>query len=131
MVLCVHRDAVPMRWWICVGLLALWVATWRTPLLNVTAVLAFGYTAIYLATRRSLLRLPGDVSYGVYLYGFVCEQVAVAALGAHASPLTVLLLAAPLTVACALLSWRWVEAPALALKSRLRRRAVAASPAPA
>jgi len=135
MTLYVHRDAVPMRWWIAAALMLLWVATWHTALLNVTAVLAFGYTAVYLATRpafaRGRLTPRADISYGVYLYGFLAEQVAVSALGSHAGPLTVLLLAGPLIVGAAMLSWRFVEAPALRLKSRLGASRRAASSAQA
>jgi len=127
MALYVYRDVIPMRGWIAALLTVLWVATWRTPLLNVTASVAFGYTAIFLATRSSLGNgrfVPrADISYGVYLYGFLVEQVAVALLGSRANPATVLGLAAPVTAGCALLSWRLIESPALRLKARLRRPA--------
>jgi peptidoglycan/LPS O-acetylase OafA/YrhL len=95
----VHRDVVPMRWWITAALMLLWIATWHTALLNVTAVLGFSYTAVHLATRppfaRGRLTPRADISYGVYLYGFLAEQIAVAALGARANPWTGLLLAVP------------------------------------
>lgn len=130
MVLYLFRDAVPMRGWLALLLLALWVATWRTPLLNVTAVLAFGYSAVYAATRKpplgGRLQPAADISYGVYLYGFLAEQIADWALGSHATPLFVLLLGGALAVGVAMLSWAWVEAPALRLKSRLLSRARAA-----
>jgi peptidoglycan/LPS O-acetylase OafA/YrhL len=123
----VYRDVVPMRGWIAALLMVIWVASWRTPLLNVSAVLAFGYSSIYLATRPAALRgrlVPRwDLSYGVYLYGFLAEQIAVAVLGRHASPATVLGLAVPLTAGSAMLSWKLVEAPGLRLKRHLRRRA--------
>ena len=129
MALYLYRDAVPMRGWLALALMALWVATWHTPLLNVTAALAFGYAAIYPATRpvaaHGRVSPRVDLSYGVYLYGFVAEQIAVALLGGHANPATVLALAAPLTASCAMLSWRFVESPALRLKAHLRRRGAA------
>jgi peptidoglycan/LPS O-acetylase OafA/YrhL len=130
MALYVYRDVVPMRGWIAALLMILWVASWQTPLLNVGAVLAFGYMSIYLATRPAALRgrlVPRwDLSYGVYLYGFLAEQIAVAVLGRHASPATVLAVAVPLTAGCAMLSWKMIEAPALRLKHRLRRRSQSA-----
>jgi peptidoglycan/LPS O-acetylase OafA/YrhL len=132
MTLYVYRDVVPMSGWIATGLMLLWVVTWHTPLLNVTATLAFGYTAIYLATLPTAghgrLAPQADISYGVYLYGFVAEQIAVAALGARANAATVLVIAVPLTAGCAMLSWKLVERPALRLKAHLRPRLESTQP---
>jgi peptidoglycan/LPS O-acetylase OafA/YrhL len=60
----------------------------------------------------------GDFSYGLYLYAYPIQQLVLYVSGGHASPLLVLGVAFPLTLAVAVLSWRWVEEPALALKHR-------------
>jgi peptidoglycan/LPS O-acetylase OafA/YrhL len=62
----------------------------------------------------------GDFSYGLYLYGFPVKQVVILLLGAVSAP-TMFLIAFPVTLALAWLSWRLVEAPALARKGTLSR----------
>lgn len=57
-----------------------------------------------------------DLSYGVYLYGWPVQQLVVSA-GAS-TPLAVFALSVPPVLLLAGLSWRFVEAPALALKPR-------------
>ena len=70
-----------------------------------------------------LMRLPilssfsryGDFSYGVYLYAFPMQQLSWY-LFSHA-PFSLLMAVSFLcTLCCAVLSWRWVEKPALSLK---------------
>lgn len=57
----------------------------------------------------------GDFSYGLYLWGWPIQQIAVGA-GLSSFWLTNFLVSAPLALAAAVLSWKLVEAPALALK---------------
>jgi peptidoglycan/LPS O-acetylase OafA/YrhL len=62
----------------------------------------------------------GDFSYGLYIYAFPVQQTLVAlfptwGLSPH------LVAAYPATLLCAVLSWRFVEAPALSLKKRFRQ----------
>lgn len=75
-----------------------------------------------------LPRLPhamGDLSYGVYLYGYLVQQVVVSLLPVPwINPYTIALVATPLALAVALLSWHGLE------KHFLRRRVATASPAP-
>ncbi len=56
-----------------------------------------------------------DFSYGIYLYGFLVQQVIIQ-LFANIRPLTVTFMAAPLTLICACMSWYLIEKPALHLK---------------
>ena len=67
-------------------------------------------------------RLPGDFSYGVYVYAFPCQQMLAALLGKDLQPWSFfglsLLLVLPLGVA----SWYLVERPALAWAARLDQR---------
>jgi peptidoglycan/LPS O-acetylase OafA/YrhL len=125
-----------------VGLVA-WVALASTAAGSWLVTLAIPYATIVAA---GLVR-PGaerwmrgnDVSYGVYLWAFPVQQV-LASAWHSVSPLVLSLLALPLTALVALASWKLVERPALALKSRLaaqlraRRRtpaALAIAPEPA
>lgn len=80
-----------------------------------------GYLVLYLATAAPLdVKTPawlGDVSYGVYLYGWPAQQAVRIAVGPEADWLVLFLLPLPLALACGVLSWRLVEAPALRLKN--------------
>lgn len=61
-----------------------------------------------------------DISYGVYLYSFIVQQclVQLFAQNPHFGPRSLMLASLPITLFCAILSWQWVEKPALRLKSR-------------
>jgi peptidoglycan/LPS O-acetylase OafA/YrhL len=107
-----------------VALLAL-VGFAGASLINVAlAAPFFAYLIFFVAARRQATprkRTATDISYGLYIYGFPIQQTLVTLgvykLGAAAMVLGSALLVPPL----ALLSWRWVEAPALALKRRSLR----------
>ena len=80
----------------------------------IAAFALFGsYLVLYLALNR---RLPvvhaarfGDLSYGLYIYGWPVEQCVVYATGATAPWWVVFAIAAPLTAAIAFLSWHLIE----------------------
>lgn len=57
----------------------------------------------------------GDYSYGIYLWGYPCEQLVVRWLD-HPRPAQISLLAFPMALALAMASWHFIEQPALRLK---------------
>jgi len=78
------------------------------------------YLVIYLALER---RLPcvntarfGDLSYGLYIYGWPVEQVLVRLNGGTMAWPELFGLAFPITAACAFASWHLIESRALRLK---------------
>lgn len=84
------------------------------------------YLVIYLAFAQ---RLPvikaarfGDLSYGLYIYGWPIEQWLVRLNGGTLAWPTLFALALPLSAAAAYLSWHLVEARALRLKPANLRR---------
>lgn len=79
------------------------------------AVGYFGLTARPVAQRLVAL---GDASYGIYVWGFVVEQLVVSAFGSRISALGVFAIAMPITWAIGILSWRLIEKPALRFKPR-------------
>ena len=105
--------------WAC---LALWVAALLTGGFRPATATVGAYLVIYLALSPTV-RLPnlarwGDLSYGTYIWAFPVEQLAAQLLGHHVTPLGIALLSTPVTLGLALLSWHFIEAPALALKQR-------------
>jgi peptidoglycan/LPS O-acetylase OafA/YrhL len=83
------------------------------------------YLTLWLALTPRLPVIPaarfGDLSYGIYIYGWPAEQAAIWLLGGRAAWWQVFLIALPAAAALAFLSWHLVERPALRLKPATRR----------
>jgi peptidoglycan/LPS O-acetylase OafA/YrhL len=76
------------------------------------ATAALGYAILTLSLRAPALRLGGDLSYGLYIYGWpVAQAIMHMRPGLTPVELAVLSLAATLPVAAA--SWHLIESPAL------------------
>ena len=111
------RHRLPMSLWIAAGLWLVALLLAGTPVDRPFRVLALAYNLFWLAYMpRGLLpaynRL-GDYSYGIYVYAFPLQGLMVWLAGPMA-PGTNIALALPATLACAVLSWHLVEAPAMA-----------------
>jgi peptidoglycan/LPS O-acetylase OafA/YrhL len=82
-------------------------------------MIATPYLVLCVAYRtRSFVRLPrwmGDYSYGLYIYAFPIQQT-LSQLLVPVSAWVLFLLAVPITAGLAILSWHFVERPALNLK---------------
>ena len=127
---CWRALAVPRSVWLGVAALAVLV-----PLLGGNLVLLAPMLALALLR---LLQLPGpltsfgrygDFSYGLYIYAFPVQQWLVSLLPQQ-KPWENFLMAFPLTLLLAVLSWYLVERPCLRLKSRPLPQAQPASMAP-
>lgn len=93
-------------------------------LVTLASVFLYGGLAIWLGRALHLDRWVTrgrDISYGVYIYAFPCQQLAARALPPHDGLSFAAYYAAALTATLALawLSWVIVEKPALAAKGRL------------
>lgn len=78
------------------------------------------YLTVYLGLlqpRRSAVINSGDYSYGIFLYGYPVQQMVAAIFGRHQFWFTNLIVALPVTLLLAVLSWRFVEKPALRWKA--------------
>jgi peptidoglycan/LPS O-acetylase OafA/YrhL len=119
-----YRARIPLRLDLVLVAVVATVALLGTPLERPVLLIAVPYVvlcAAYLSSsglRR--LTLPGDVSYGVYLVAFPVQQTIVELWGGGGpGPLTVILIAFPISYLLALASWHGVEKRALGLKHRL------------
>src|SRR6201997_3538671 len=78
------------------------------------------YLALWVALNPRLPLIPaarfGDLSYGIYIYGWPVEATTIWLLGGHAAWWQVFLLALPVTAVLAFLSWHLIERPALSFK---------------
>jgi peptidoglycan/LPS O-acetylase OafA/YrhL len=119
----VLRHRIPMSGRLAAACLASTVITWPTSTGIEVAMFTVPYLVVWCGRRtsgrwsRPLTRF-GDISYGLYLYGFLAEQVVAAILGGHPPLVAMLPGSLLLSVPLAVLSWRLVEKPALAHKPR-------------
>ena len=79
------------------------------------AVLSFGFAPMPLPATLGRI---GDISYGIYLYGFLIQQAVQSLIGSGGTPMLNFCLSAPIAGLVGLASWHWVERPALAWKPR-------------
>ena len=90
------------------------------------------YLALWLALNPRLPVIPaarfGDLSYGLYIYGWPVEEAVMWLSGGRAAWWQVFLVALPAASALAFLSWHLVERPMLRLKPRSRRASARYSP---
>ena len=125
----VWRDRLVLRPGVLAVLVALAVLGRDGPLADPLFALALAYGVFLLGylPGRGLRRYNrlGDYSYGTYVYAFPVQQLVQHVWGPF-GPGVVVALALPATLLLAVVSWRWVERPALALARGPSRRAVAA-----
>jgi peptidoglycan/LPS O-acetylase OafA/YrhL len=116
----VYYDRIPLSTWIlAVFTVVLLLARLYLPFsyLNYVFTPWLVYAAFWFAYVPNLhfFNRAGDYSYGLYIYAFPIEQALRQYIPAIL-PLELFGLASLLTLACAMLSWHFVEQPALRLK---------------
>jgi len=119
-ILALYGDRIPFSNWLGAGAGLFSLAALFLGGFNTVGYLTFAYFVMYLAARlpAALHRVGArnDYSYGVYLYGWIAEQV-LAYFGVNRwGFVPYVLLSLVLAAACALFSWHVVEKQALKLK---------------
>lgn len=118
------RDYVPASGALCAAAAGLTAIALQLPFGDYLIAFPIAYLTVFLGLlnpkKRFLLQWD-DYSYGIFLYGFPIQQL-VAERGAAFQTWSVnLLIAVPLTVGFAALSWRVVERPSLTLRHHVRK----------
>jgi len=116
------RDRLPLS---LIGVAALWILTVAlaaTPAYVPVMTAALAYSTFWLAyVPGGWIRAYnwiGDYSYGVYIYAFPAQGLAIWLAG-PVTPLQNMALALPLMLLPAVLSWHLIEKPALAQRRRI------------
>lgn len=123
-ILYVNRTKVILDYRIIAGLAVLmWVMKSHGKYYEISQYAFFAYLVIYVSLHPKII-LPsmdkyGDYSYGIYIYAFPVQQ-ACALWIPNLTPFTMFLSAMLFTVPLALLSWRYIEKPALKMKGKMR-----------
>ncbi len=114
----VYRQRIPLSIWPLLTLLAAAVALRGTWWFGLVYVPLLTYATFYIALIPKLpVIAKTDLSYGLYLYGWPMQQLAL--LAGAATVATNTAVATAFAFACAALSWFLVERPALGWKRRL------------
>jgi peptidoglycan/LPS O-acetylase OafA/YrhL len=109
----VYAARIPHSAWLAAAAALALIILPRAVMLH----LILPYLVLSLGLARPVLPPIPDFSYGTYLYAFPVQQTIVGLLGPATLPL--ILLSIPVTLACAALSSRLIEQPALRLKASL------------
>lgn len=112
----VWRARLVLTWWAWLPLLAIATATRGTPWFVPAYFATVAYGTFCFAFLPRWLPSTGrhDLSYGLYLYGWPMQQLAL--LAGAVTPAMNTTVATLFAFVCAAASWRWVERPALAWK---------------
>lgn len=118
----VYRDRIALDPGLAICAVVMFVVSSEYELQQVVAYAALPYLVLFVALYRPVsipaLKNLGDCSYGTYLYAFPIQQSLVSLLGTG-HPTRITLLAVPIAIAIGVLSWRFVEEPALRRRTRL------------
>ncbi|SLN76034.1 acyltransferase family protein [Ruegeria meonggei] len=118
MIFYIWRQHIPLSLSILAALAGLTVAAWFTPLFLPVFAVALSYAVFVVGyanwpVLQHYNRL-GDYSYGMYIYAFPIQQLV--AQSGVTTPIVNMAISLPFTLICAVLSWHFVEAPAMKLR---------------
>lgn len=117
----VNREFIPLNMAVLLLVIATLLLFHGTVLWLIVQVFGLTYIVLFIALHPGV-KLPnmdryGDFSYGIYIYAFPVQQLVIKYM--TEDPLAVLLYSTLIVFPLAMLSWRFIEKPALELKGRL------------
>lgn len=122
-----YRQHIQHRALGIVPLTALAAWSWKTPYFFECFVLAWTYLIFFLgfATHSLVDRYNrlGDYSYGVYIYAFPVQEI-LAYQFKGIGPVNMMLMAFPIVLTASVLSWHFIEKPAMAMRHAFSARLI-------
>lgn len=111
-----NRDLIRLDWKLAIGLFAVYAIFRKTSYGDVIFYVAVMYLVLVIAAFKPLerIKLAGDYSYGVYIYGFVVQETVNYSFP-HLRSTPSMLITMPVTLIFAIISWNLIEKPSLAL----------------
>jgi peptidoglycan/LPS O-acetylase OafA/YrhL len=120
----VWQDRLPLHPGLLLAFVVLTTMVWDTALGQVLFVFTLAYAVFLLAYLPGGWLLGynriGDFSYGTYIYAFPVQQLSMYFAG-PVGPLANIAIALPATLVLAVISWFWIERPALSWAGARRR----------
>lgn len=116
----VFRNQIPRNIWLALVALLSFVLSFKLNLIDVIWPVSGTYLLFYAAYHHKFI-FPkfakyGDLSYGIYLYGWPLQQLVLLFWGTYLNVYTFFAVVFPIVLLFAILSWNVVENPALKLK---------------
>jgi peptidoglycan/LPS O-acetylase OafA/YrhL len=126
------KDTIPARWSLVALCVVIVLASGLLPDYRLVGGVPLAYALIISGAliHNRYLRLPTDLSYGVYIYAFPVQQLLVISGLEGMNPFVFAIIATAATLPVAALSWFLIEKPALSFKSRLKKKRAAAAELP-
>ncbi|SDE67085.1 Peptidoglycan/LPS O-acetylase OafA/YrhL, contains acyltransferase and SGNH-hydrolase domains [Mucilaginibacter pineti] len=108
-----------------VKLLLVFIALWGCFHTSWLLYAVIMYGVIYLGATKWFrkVKLPGDYSYGVYIYGFLIQQI-IAFYFPNLHPIYSIFITLPIVLAISIISWHLIELPSINLGKRYFKKAV-------
>ncbi|GBG36915.1 acyltransferase family protein [Mycobacterium montefiorense] len=118
------KHIIPARWSLVAVSVIIVLAASLLPDYRLVGALPLAYAVVVPGAliRNKHLRLPTDLSYGFYIYGFPVQQVLVISGLINLNPFAFAVISTIATLPLAALSWFVIEKPAMSLKSRLKKK---------
>jgi peptidoglycan/LPS O-acetylase OafA/YrhL len=118
------RDKIPARWSLVAASVVIVLASSLLPDYRVVGAVPLAYAVIVSGSliKKKRLTLRTDLSYGTYIYAFPTQQLLAVCGLASLNPFLFFGIATTAILPLAAFSWFLVEKPAMALKSRLKRK---------
>ncbi|WP_188866092.1 acyltransferase family protein [Pseudomonas asuensis] len=117
-----YKDRIIWSWRIALGLFLVSLVTLGHDTWFIIHALSLPYIALCFAQAKTPYLCKagkyGDFSYGLYIFGFPIQQLLVLWLGADFNLAALIMLSFIITLSLAFLSWHFIEAPAMKLKTR-------------
>lgn len=110
-----NQRAILLNWQVLVFGIFTLMLLWQSPLKQLCFYILLFYACLYCSGTQFLIRwlkLPDDPSYGIYIYGFLIQQI-LAALFPASSMLFNQLVSALCAICAGFLSWYLIEKPAM------------------
>ena len=118
--------------WACLPLVAATIAFARTPAVALTYFGLIPCLVVWTAFLRhdvvGRLPLPGDYSYGIYVFAFPIQQLLAHSFHGSLRGRTLMMMSVVVTSITAIACWHWIEKPALDRKPRKPRLGAGAVP---
>jgi peptidoglycan/LPS O-acetylase OafA/YrhL len=114
------RDAIPRSFFTLAVAVIMIAFAARYGGLEFILIVAGSYCLFFFALSAPVMKLPADISYGLYLFGFPTQQ-AIIALGLGFVPFWLFALSFPIACLVAFASWTFIESPFLR-RSKAKRQ---------
>src|SRR5262245_37531825 len=121
------KDRIPLWWPLALGITVLWITSAYFRPLWVVYFIALPYLVLYVAFTipAAYFLSIGVLSYGTYLCALPIQQSVVQIFGMDMGPWGLMLVAIPIILTLAYLSWWLVEKPSLEMKKSLLKIRIA------